>query len=69
VGVLLTGMGADGAAGLLAMKKAGAATLAQSEEGCVVFGMPKVAIDMGAADEVVHLDRMTPRILAAATRR
>jgi two-component system chemotaxis response regulator CheB len=69
VGVLLTGMGADGAAGLLAMKKAGAITLAQAEEGCVVFGMPKVAIEMGAADEVVPLERMSARILAATSRR
>ena len=69
VGVLLTGMGSDGAAGLLAMKKAGATTLAQSEEGCVVFGMPRVAIDMGAADEVVPLERMAPRVLAAVARR
>lgn len=49
VGVLLTGMGADGARGLLAMRAAGAATIAQSAETCVVYGMPKVAVDLGAA--------------------
>ena len=49
IGVILTGMGGDGAAGLLELKKAGAPTIAQDEESCVVFGMPKVAIEMGAA--------------------
>lgn len=58
VGALLTGMGADGARGLLAMKQAGAATLAQDEASCVVFGMPKEAIALGAVDEVVPLERM-----------
>jgi two-component system chemotaxis response regulator CheB len=69
VGVLLTGMGSDGAQGLLAMKNAGATTLVQSQEDCVVFGMPKVAIDLGAADEVVSLKQMSARMLAAAARR
>ena len=55
VGVILTGMGADGAQGLLKMKKAGAGTIAQDEKSCVVFGMPKEAIKLGAADEVVPL--------------
>jgi two-component system chemotaxis response regulator CheB len=55
IGVLLTGMGADGARGLLAMKEAGAHTIAQNEESCVVFGMPKEAIKMGAAVQVVAL--------------
>jgi two-component system chemotaxis response regulator CheB len=54
-GVLLTGMGSDGAAGLLEMKQAGAPTIAQDEASCVVFGMPKEAIALGAADEVVPL--------------
>ena len=49
VGVLLTGMGADGAAGLLAMRQAGAITIAQNRESCVVYGMPKAAVDNGAA--------------------
>jgi chemotaxis receptor (MCP) glutamine deamidase CheD len=69
VGVLLTGMGSDGAQGLLAMKKAGATTLVQSQEDCVVFGMPEVAIDLGAADEVLSLEQMPARMLAAASRR
>ncbi len=55
VGVLLTGMGEDGAEGLLAMKQAGAATIAQNEASCVVFGMPRVAIERGAVDEVLPL--------------
>lgn len=64
VGVLLTGMGADGARGLLAMREAGAHTFAQNEASCVVFGMPKEAIALGAADEVLPLDRMAPSVLA-----
>jgi two-component system chemotaxis response regulator CheB len=63
VGVILTGMGGDGAEGLLEMKKAGASTLAQDEKSCVVFGMPKVAIELGAADKVVALDSMPAEIL------
>jgi two-component system chemotaxis response regulator CheB len=55
-GVLLTGMGADGAEGLLEMRRAGAATIAQNEETCVVFGMPREAIRLGAAAEVLPLD-------------
>jgi two-component system chemotaxis response regulator CheB len=66
VGVILTGMGKDGAAGLLEMKRAGARTLAQDEASCVVFGMPREAIALGAADEVVSLDAMSERILANA---
>jgi two-component system chemotaxis response regulator CheB len=66
VGVLLTGMGGDGAQGLLAMHEAGAPTLAQDESTCVVFGMPKVAIDLGAVDKVLPIDRLAPEILRAA---
>ncbi|MGC3998680.1 MAG: chemotaxis response regulator protein-glutamate methylesterase [Anaeromyxobacter sp.] len=66
VGVLLTGMGGDGAQGLLAMKEAGAQTLAQDESTSVVFGMPKVAIDLGAVDRVLPLDRIAPEMLRAA---
>jgi two-component system chemotaxis response regulator CheB len=65
VGAILTGMGADGARGLLAMRDSGAYTLAQDEASCVVFGMPKEAIKLGAADEVVSLEAMTPSILQA----
>jgi two-component system, chemotaxis family, protein-glutamate methylesterase/glutaminase len=63
IGVLLTGMGVDGARGLLEMHQAGARTLAQDEASSVVFGMPKAAIDLGAADEVLALDRIAPRVL------
>ncbi|HDH98934.1 MAG TPA: chemotaxis response regulator protein-glutamate methylesterase, partial [Deltaproteobacteria bacterium] len=59
----LTGMGADGAEGLLRMKQAGAKTIAQDEKSCVVFGMPKEAIKMGAADKVVPLDRVADEIV------
>jgi two-component system chemotaxis response regulator CheB len=63
VGVILTGMGADGAQGLLKMKQAGAKTLAQDEASCVVFGMPKEAIKAGAADQVVPLVEMSQKII------
>jgi len=66
VGVILTGMGGDGAQGLLAMREAGARTIAQDEASCVVFGMPKVAIDLGAAERVLPLDRIPREILEAA---
>src|SRR5581483_8326472 len=58
VAALLTGMGADGAAGLLRLREAGAATIAQNEETCVVFGMPREAIRMGAAQQVLALDQI-----------
>ncbi|MGF6779493.1 protein-glutamate methylesterase/protein-glutamine glutaminase [Paraburkholderia sp. GAS334] len=64
VGVILTGMGRDGAAGLLDMKKAGAYTLAQDEASCIVFGMPREAIAMGAADEIASLSEMSRRVMA-----
>jgi len=63
IGVILTGMGKDGAAGMLAMRRAGAHTIAQDEASCVVFGMPREAIAIGAADEVVSLSAMSERIL------
>jgi two-component system, chemotaxis family, protein-glutamate methylesterase/glutaminase len=66
IGAILTGMGGDGAQGLLEMRKAGARTLAQDEASCVVFGMPKVAIELGAAEKVVALDQMAGEILRAA---
>ncbi len=66
VGVLLTGMGGDGAQGLLAMHQAGAHTVAQDEASCVVFGMPKVAIDLGAVDRVLPVDRIAGEIMDAA---
>jgi two-component system chemotaxis response regulator CheB len=64
VGVLMTGMGDDGADGLLEMKRAGAATIAQDEATSVVFGMPRAAIERGAVDEVLPLMRITAAILA-----
>ena len=63
VGVILTGMGRDGAAGLLDMRKAGAYTLAQDEASCIVFGMPREAIARGAACHVASLLRM-PSLIA-----
>jgi two-component system chemotaxis response regulator CheB len=63
VGVILTGMGADGADGLLAMKQAGASTIAQDESTSVVFGMPKEAIERGGVDVVLPLPRITAGIL------
>jgi two-component system chemotaxis response regulator CheB len=67
VGVLLTGMGSDGARGLLKMKQAGARTIAQDETSCVVFGMPKEAIRLDAADQVVSLRNMPAAILGQLT--
>ena len=64
VGVLLTGMGADGAEGLLEMRRHGARTIAQDENTCVVFGMPREAIRMGAVEQVVPLPRI-PQAIAA----
>ncbi|QSA98688.1 chemotaxis response regulator protein-glutamate methylesterase [Methylococcus sp. EFPC2] len=64
IGVILTGMGKDGAAGMLEMKQAGAYNYAQDEESCVVFGMPRVAIEMGGVDEVVPLKSLGERIVA-----
>lgn len=63
VGVILTGMGYDGAGGLLAMRQAGAYTIAQDEATCVVFGMPKAAIEKGAAQAVLPLERIVPAVL------
>jgi two-component system chemotaxis response regulator CheB len=64
VGVILTGMGNDGAAGLLEMKRAGAHTIAQDEHTCVVFGMPKEAIAAGAVDCVAPLSQIPKIILS-----
>jgi len=63
VGIILTGMGSDGAAGLSEMKKAGARTVAQDEKSCVVFGMPREAIKLGAVDKVVSLGDITKTAL------
>jgi two-component system chemotaxis response regulator CheB len=69
IGVILTGMGKDGAAGMLKLKQAGAYTFAQDEASCVVFGMPREAIALGAIDEVVALQAMSERMLIAARSR
>jgi len=61
-------MGADGADGLLAMRRAGAHTMAQDEKSCVVFGMPKEAIRLGAAEQIVPLKAMAGRIIDALSR-
>jgi len=63
VGVILTGMGSDGADGLLAMRRAGARTLAQDEASCVVFGMPREAIERGAAERILPLDRIASHVI------
>ena len=63
IGVILTGMGSDGAEGLLEMKQEGAKTIAQDERSCIVFGMPKEAIELGAVDKVVPLDRVAEKIV------
>jgi len=66
IGVILTGMGSDGADGLLKMKESGASTIAQDEKSCVVFGMPKEAIKIGAAEKVLDLADIPEAILALA---
>ncbi len=63
IGVILTGMGKDGAKGLLAMRQAGAHTIAQDEASCIVFGMPRAAIEIGAAAEVLPLEDIASRVL------
>jgi two-component system, chemotaxis family, response regulator WspF len=65
VGVLLTGMGRDGAEGLLAMRSSGALTIAQDAPTCVVYGMPKAAMEIKAAAEILPLKEIGPRILQA----
>jgi two-component system, chemotaxis family, protein-glutamate methylesterase/glutaminase len=64
IGALLTGMGSDGAQGMLKMKRAGARTIAQDEASCVVFGMPREAIRLGAADHVLPLNRVAGELMA-----
>ncbi|MCA9434227.1 MAG: chemotaxis response regulator protein-glutamate methylesterase [Candidatus Omnitrophica bacterium] len=64
VGAILTGMGRDGAEGLAEMHNEGAKTIAQDEDSCVVFGMPKEAIQLGGADFVTPLDRIAEKILS-----
>lgn len=68
IGVILTGMGADGARGLLEMRQAGARTIAQDEASCVVFGMPREAIALGAADEITALNKIPAAVLREVSR-
>jgi two-component system chemotaxis response regulator CheB len=64
IGIIMTGMGDDGAAGLLEMKQAGAHTVAQDEATCVVYGMPKEAVKRGAADKIIPLESIAGVITA-----
>jgi two-component system chemotaxis response regulator CheB len=66
IGAILTGMGDDGARGLLAMRQAGARTLIQDEATAVVWGMPGAAHKLGAAEEIVPLERIAERLLTLA---
>ncbi|MBX3167506.1 MAG: hypothetical protein KF760_08835 [Candidatus Eremiobacteraeota bacterium] len=66
IGVILTGLGEDGAQGLLALRQSGAHTIAQDRSSCVVYGMPKAAVRIGAVDEELALERIGPRLLELA---
>ena len=63
IGVILTGMGDDGAKGMVEMHDAGSQTLAQDEESCVVYGMPRKAVGNGAVDEVLNLEEISKRLI------
>jgi two-component system chemotaxis response regulator CheB len=63
LGVMLTGMGKDGASGMLSMREAGARTLAQDKESSVVFGMPKAAYECGGAQKLVNLKNITNTLI------
>ena len=63
IGAILTGMGVDGAKGMLRMKRAGARTMAQNEASCVVFGMPREAIQLGAVDHVLPLAKIAGQLM------
>ncbi len=64
VGVIMTGMGDDGARGMREMKEAGAHNIAQDEASCVVFGMPKMAIEMGGVDDILPLEKIASHVIA-----
>jgi two-component system, chemotaxis family, protein-glutamate methylesterase/glutaminase len=66
VGLILTGMGADGAEGMLAIKRSGGLTLGQSEESCVVFGMPGAAVKLKAVDHLIHADEVASTLVRLA---
>ena len=67
-GIIMTGMGDDGARGLKEMEEVGAHTVAQDEKSCVVFGMPKVAIELGGVRQILPLDRIHEAVVAAGRR-
>jgi len=67
VGVMLTGMGSDGAKGMLAMRNAGARNIAQDEATSVVFGMPKVAFEKGGAEKLVPIDNIASNVISLLT--
>jgi two-component system chemotaxis response regulator CheB len=69
VGAILTGMGRDGAASLKLMRDAGARTVGQNEESCVVYGMPRVAYEMGGVEHQVSLEKIGPMILTLAEKK
>lgn len=64
LGIIMTGMGDDGARGMLEMKEAGARTIAQDEKSCVVFGMPQEAIKQGGVDKILSLEDIAPEVLS-----
>jgi two-component system chemotaxis response regulator CheB len=64
IGIILTGMGSDGAEGLQTMRRTGAHTIVQDKETCVVFGMPAVAIELGAAEQILPAKRIAAAIMA-----
>jgi len=69
VGVLLTGMGRDGAEGLKRLRDRGHVTLAQDEASCAVYGMPKAAAELNAASEILGLDKIAARLTNIVTQR
>ena len=68
MGVILTGMGSDGAVGMKALREAGAITIAQDEESCVVFGMPKEAVALGAVQHIVPLGKTAQTMMVLCKR-
>jgi len=68
IGAILTGMGNDGASGLLNIRQNGAFTIAQDEASCIVFGMPKEAIERGAAQKIVPLQDVARTMIGASSR-
>ena len=69
VGVLLTGMGSDGARGLVSMRKSGAYTIGQDEKSCVVYGMPKIAFDLGGVQKQLSLDAISDELVQYLSKR